>query len=306
MVFDSKVAGKVTLKVEDIRTLSTEKPVRVVMKGEEGDPEKDWKGQISRSIAFGQAKSGFVSSSLDPKTPLDLSAIAKINPTPPAKPQWKGQVSTGATVVRGNTHSESLALALDLSKRWKYHRLAFNGAYNFAQQRDLDTDEDNKTVDNWNVKGQYDYFFNKTSYIYANLKYEEDDIVDLDYRVNPGAGYGYQWIEKPDMNFRTELGYSSILERWENGDEDNYSAVRFSYHVDKTFRKNLKFYHNLEAIPSLEDVSVFLIDADVGLQATLTARWSLDAKITFDYNSEPADDKDELDTQYILGLTWKF
>ena len=46
------------------------------------------------------------------------------------------------------------------------------------------------------------------------MKVEHDRIARLDYRVTPGVGVGYQWVEKPEINFYTEAGISYVYENY--------------------------------------------------------------------------------------------
>lgn len=294
MVFDSKVAGSVTLKMTDIQTFSTDKKINLLM--------KDGKKLSTEMTVAKQA--GHAIPVADKGTSIDLAQISKINP-PEVK--WTGDVTAGATLVRGNTESDTYALAFKTSRRSDFDRISLSGQYLFAEQHDFSTKDDDTTEDNWFLKGQYDYFFAKKHYAYGALKYEKDRIQDLDKRFTPGAGYGYQWIESADMNFKIELGASWIYERYtEPRETRTYQAGRVAYGFDKALTKSLKAYHNLEYIPSFEDINYYLVNADVGLQAQLTSAWALDMKVQSEYNSKPADDKEKLDTRYIIGLTWKF
>lgn len=294
MVFDSKVAGTITLKMEDIETFSTEKKIDLIMKD----------GKKVSSEMVGSKQIGRVISGADTKTSLALTDIAKINP-PEVK--WTGDITAGATFVRGNTESDTASAAFNTSRRSDYDRISFSGQYLYAQEHNFTTKDDDTTTDNWFLKGQYDYFFTKKHYFYGSAKYEKNKIQDLDKRFTPGLGYGYQWIESADMNFKTELGGFWIYERYTDPDETRtYQAARLAYSFDKKLSESLKFYHNMEYIPSLENVNYFLANADVGLQAKLTSSWAVDTKIQGSYNSEPSDDKEKLDMRYIVGLTWKF
>lgn len=294
MVFESKVAGTLTVKMEDILTFSTDKPV---------DLELD-SGKKVGQVAVARGADGQVASAADPSVIFPLKAIAKINP-PSVK--WDGKAAAGASVIRGNTHSESVSLSFDTARRTERDRISFNGAYSFARERDISARKDNTTLDTWFLKGQYDYYFTGKNYLFGNLKYEKDRIAGLNKRVSPAAGCGYQWIESPGLNFRTELGASWLYERYDEPDETRtYLAGRLAYHFDKSLNSRLKLYHNLEYIPSFERADTFLANADAGLQASLTARWALDFKAVLAYNSQPSDDRDKLDTRYITSLAWTF
>ena len=294
MTFESKVAGTITLSLDDIKTFTTEQPIAVVTKQNAEEP-------INQAAAA-SGKEGFVS--MGGKTDVALADIDKVNP-PAVK--WTGKVTAGAVLARGNTHSTSASLGYEAARRSENFRLSSLGAYYFENQKDLSTKEKHTTADNFFVKGQADWFFTEKSYLYGNIKYEKDRIALLDKRLTPGAGYGYQWIEESDMNFSTEAGFAWTYEKYKDPtDENRYMSGRLAYHVDKTLWSKVKLYHNLEWLPSFKNSDMYLINADAGLQAPITDRLAFDAKAIWAYNNNPAADRYRTDSRYIMGLSWLF
>ena len=296
MTFTSQAAGKLTLNMADIKTFSTDAPIEIAMA--DGTV-------LSQKVAASDA--GYVSAiaggAAQPQS-IPLANIAKVNPE---KVKWTGIVSAGATFVRGNTKSDTVALGAEASRRSEVDRISLGAGYYTAKQSDNNTGDSSTTADNWFLKGQYDYFFSEQFYGYGNLKYEKDRIANLDMRVTPGGGVGYQWIEKDDLNFSTEAGFAYIIEKYSDPDETRtYMAGRLGYHLDKSFNDQVKAFHNLEYIPSLERVDTFLINTDVGLRAAMTARLSFEAKAQMAYNSQPSEGRDKKDMRYILGVGWSF
>ena len=296
MVFDSKVAGALTLNMEDIKTFSTEAPIEIAM--------ADGTLYTQKAVASDDGFVGVAPDGAQQPRSLALADVAKINPD---KPAWKGAVIAGATLIRGNTESSSASVTAEAARRTDDDRITLGAGYYFAKQRDNATRDDNLTADNWFAKGQYDYFFTQQFYGYGNLRYEKDRIANLDMRLTPGLGVGYQWVERADLNFDTEAGGTYVYEKYSDPSETRtYMAGRFAYHLDKSFNEHVKGFHNLEYIPSTERLDVYLVNADVGLQAALTARMLLEAKAQMAYNSQPAEDRDKKDIRYILGVGWKF
>lgn len=296
MTFDSKVAGPVTLNMADIKTFSTDAPIEIALA--DGTV-------LSQKVAA--SDEGYVSAiagaTAQPQS-IALANVAKVNPE---KVKWTGIVSAGATFVRGNTKSDTAALSAEAARRSESDRITLGAGYYSAKQRDNSTRDSSTTADNWFLKGQYDYFFSEKFYGYGNLKYEKDRIANLDMRLTPGVGVGYQWIEKPDLNFDTEAGFAYVYEKYSDpSDTRNYMAGRLAYHLDKSFNDHVKAFHNLEYIPSFERVDTFLVNTDVGLRAAMTARLSLEAKAQMAYNSQPSEGRDKKDLRYILGVGWAF
>ncbi len=296
MTFTSKVAGKLTLNMADIKTFSTDAPIEIAMA--DGTV-------LSQKVTV--SDEGYVSAitggAAQPQS-IALANVAKINPE---KVKWTGVVSAGATMVRGNTENNSASVGVEAARRTENDRITLGAGYYFAEQRDNATGDHSTSADNWFLKGQYDYFFTEKFYGYGNLKYEKDRIANLDMRVTPGVGVGYQWIEQADLNFSTEAGLAYVHEEYTDPDDTrDFMAGRLAYHVDKSFNDHVKGFHNLEYIPSFEDAATFLANTDVGLRAAMTARLSLEAKAQLAYNSQPAEGRDKKDTRYILGVGWNF
>ena len=289
MVFDSKVAGTINLKMADIKTFKTDAPITVV------GPE----GGVLREAAAPSATEGKVKLGT---TEVALSDMAKVNP-PDVK--WTGKVTAGAQFVRGNTDTSAASLGFDAARRSEDFRLSALGAYYYEKQRTDGTDSE--VANNWFLKGQADYFLTEKNYLYAQMKWEKDLVAHLKARATPGAGYGYQWFETADFNLNTEAGVSWTYERYVDPNEERrYMAGRLAYHVDKTLWSKLKLYHNLEWLPSFERLDMYLINADAGFQAPISDRLALDGKVVLAYNSTPAAGREDLDTRYIFGLSWLF
>ena len=295
MTFESAVAGPVTLNMADIKTFATDAPVEIVQANGTVVQQKVAAGADGQVAVTGAGA--------QPQT-VALADIAKVNPE---KVKWTGVVSAGATMVRGNTENNSASVGVEAARRTDNDRITLGAGYYFAEQRDNATGDHSTSADNWFLKGQYDYFFTEKFYGYGNLKYEKDRIANLDMRVTPGVGVGYQWIESADLNFSTEAGLAYVHEEYTDPDDTrDFMAGRLAYHVDKSFNDHVKAFHNLEYIPSFEDAATFLANTDVGLRAAMTARLSLEAKAQLAYNSQPAEGRDKKDTRYILGIGWNF
>lgn len=291
MVFDSKVAGSITLNLDDIKTFTTTGANKFVAKD----------GSVIESAVTPSEVEGNI---IVDNRQLGLSAIDKVNPTPV---KWTGKIGAAATLIRGNTDSTSVSLGFDAARRTDNFRLSTAGSYFAEEQKDLSTKQSHTTADNWFLRGQADWFFTQKNFCYVNAKYERDRIALLDSRLMYGAGYGYQWIERSDFNFSTEAGFTYTEEEYmEPSEKRDFMTARFAYHIDYTVFTKVKLYHNLEYIPNLEDSGIFLVNADAGVQAPLTDRLSLDSKIVYAYNSQPADNRYRTDTRYLVGLSWLF
>ncbi len=296
MAFTSKAAGKLTLNMADIKTFSTDAPIEIAM--------ADGTVLSQKVVASDE---GYVSAmpggAAQPQS-ISLANVAKVNPE---KPHWTGAVVAGAVLNRGNTESSTASVGADAMRRTDKDRTSFGAGYYYANQRDNNTGKNSTSADSLFLKGKYDYFFSEKFYGYGNIKYEKDRIANLDMRLTPGVGLGYQWIETPDLNFNTEGGLTYVHEVYTDPDDTrDYMAARLAYHLDKSFNDHVKGFHNLEVIPSLEDIQAVLVDTDVGLRAAITERMFVEAKAQLAYNSQPSEGREKKDLRYTLGIGWAF
>ena len=295
LVIETTVAGKVTVDLSNVKTFSTDGPVELRLK--DGSTIKD---SIAAGEADGQVAtkgSGDVAAQ-----PLPIANIAKINP----QEKWTGSIVAGALITRGNSDTDNVNISIDAVRRREGDRMTASAGYLYGRQEDPGTGDDSTTVDNWFLLGKYDYFLNEKLYLYGLGRIERDRIADLDLRVSPSVGVGYQWIERPDFNFSTEAGLGWVYEDFETGDSEDHFAARFAYHVDKQLNDKVSVFHNFEYLPSLEDISDFNLNTDAGIKASMTDRMFTQFKIEWKYDSEPAPGAEENDLRYILGVGWQF
>jgi putative salt-induced outer membrane protein YdiY len=290
------VAGEVTVDIKGVKTFTADEPVTLHLK--DGNVLKDKVAPATTQNAVQTAGSGAVAAQ-----DVELTLVEKINP-PPVR--WTGSLVAGAIISSGNTESQAYNVSFDAVRRADDDRITVGAGYFFGQQTDPDTGLESTTTDNWFVQGKYDYFFSKRWYGYANARVERDRIAALDLRFTPGVGIGYQWVERADFNFNTEAGLTWVYEDYETGESDSHFAARFAYHVDKRLNDKVRLFHNLEFLPSVEDVEDFNVNTDAGVRATLTDNMFGEAKLEWKYDSTPAPGAEKNDLRWVLGVGWTF
>jgi putative salt-induced outer membrane protein YdiY len=240
---------------------------------------------------------------------VPLASLRMINP----RTEWKGSVVAGAMFNRGNTDTDAANVWFDITRRAPMDRYFLGGQYNWGRQEDEDGDK-LTTIENWTVVGKYDHFFNEKLYGYASLRADHDRIAELQYRLIPSVGLGYQWAEGPEWNFFTEAGLAYVYEKYEDpevpvpdfDDDDSNMSLRLAYHYDRKINDKVSVFHNLEFFPSIQDLSEFFLVTDLGVRAMLTQRFFIEGKIELRHDSEPAEDALKTDQRYVIGLGWTF
>jgi len=295
MVISTDVAGDVTVDLSKVKTFTSTDPIEIHV-GEKNvikttvtaGPD----GQVQTAAAGGMAGG-----------PIAIKDIKSINP-PPVK--WTGAITANGLMTRGNSNTENLGIAIDATRRGDKDRLTFNAGYLYGRQKDPDTNVKSITTDNWFMFGKYDYFFTKKFYGFVSSRFEKDRIAELNLRFTPAGGVGYQWLDKPHVHFLTEGGLAWVYEDFETGGSSDHLALRLAYHFDRKINDKANFFHNMEYLPSLEELSDFNINADAGVRVTMTKNMFTEFKIEWKFDNQPAPGAADNDFRYLLGVGWAF
>lgn len=296
LVFNSDVAGKVTIDMSKIQTFSTDNPIEVHL--------KDGSVLVQKVASSEAGRFAIEGTEAVKAQDFDLAAISSINPP---KPKWKGNVSAALTSTHGNTKTEAISASANLSKRTAKDRTQLSADFARGEQENPDTGEQKTTENWWRTKAKYDYFLTKKFYGYLDGRYETDKIAQLDRRVIVGGGGGYQWIESENMKFSTESGLASLYEKYENQtDSSTELSAQLGYNLNMNLAKGLKLVHDLTYYPSTDKFSDYYLTSTGEIRAHFTENMFLNFKVILNYDTTPAISAGTTDTKYMLGLGYSF
>jgi len=296
--FKSDDLGDLQIDIANVKSLDVEKP-HVVQYADNSKEEKVL-GVREGSLWVGKEK-------------LDMTSVKA---TDPAEETWHGNVNVAFKAARGNTYDTSAAILANVNRRWEKDRLNVDFGYYYGKQGTVTTPEE-KTTDRWELEGKHDHFWMPKVYHYENAKWERDVMQNLNARYRLGAGGGYQWLDNMlfettgKWNFNQELGLNWIKEEYKgesDAKEGGFCALRYGHHFGyiPKWAENLELFHNAEILPDVAEWDKFLAKADVGFSTKLIYDFDLLAKIEWEYNSQPADDRKKDDIRYLVGLGYKW
>jgi putative salt-induced outer membrane protein YdiY len=234
---------------------------------------------------------------------VSLSSIKYVN----HMENWTGAIVAGGQLTRGNTDTDQLSLSVKMQRRTEIDRISVDSGFLYGRQEVPGLAGKHETQNDWWIGGEYDYFFTPKFYGYVNGRVERDLIAGLSLRLTPGAGVGYNWIDKPDFHVHTEGGISWLYRDYTHGGGTNESiAARAAYHIDKKLTKEISVYHNLQYLPGLDTINDYYFDTDAGIRADINSKMFTEFKVREQYDSEPAPGKGHNDTWFILGVGLNF
>jgi putative salt-induced outer membrane protein YdiY len=295
LIILSPITGNITVALSDVKTFCTDGPIKIVL---------DDGTVINQPVTLG-ADGSFETSAngLLAVQSVPISRIEKINPPPIA---WTGSIGVTGLLAQGNTYSEQLGINADLIRRGENDQIEAQGQYLFGKQKVNGVTS--TSTDQWDLEASYHYFATKQLFMLADVRVEKNRIQNLDIRVTPNAGVGYQFVETPDFNANAQGGLAWVYEDYTNtATPDENVSLRLAYHIDKAlWDSRVKLFSDCAYFPSVQNFHDYLVLFDAGLRLAITKAMYSELKAEVDYDSHPAPESHRTDTQLILSVGWTF
>ncbi|MBM4154719.1 MAG: DUF481 domain-containing protein [Lentisphaerae bacterium] len=224
----------------------------------------------------------------------------------PAAPAAKNERSFNAGLTLTDGNSETLAANASLIAEGEKQGL---GSYRIG----LEGNYGESTVDEitsttvGNAKGFGSVRRTLSDRFYANIDATalHDDIAEIKYRTTLGPGLGVYLVKNDRVGLSFDVGPSYI---WETvgAIKDDYLALRAAQRLDVRFSANAKLWESVEYVPDVEDFDSYLVNAELGVEASLTERIVLRLVLQNKYDSTPSTGLEKNDLSLVSGLGVKF
>ncbi len=228
-------------------------------------------------------------------TSTNITAAAAL-----AKPKWDGSASLGLTLTRGNSDTTLLVAKLLTGRKGTVNELAFgaDGAYG--------ENEGSENAEILHGFGQWNHLFTDRFYGYVRAEGLHDGIADVRYRVLTGPGVGYYLLKETSTTLAVEGGVTMVFERLGSND-DSYETLRLAENFEHKFATHgVRVWQKAEFLPQVDDFSNYIINSEVGIEASIARNLSLQTYMDDSYDSKPAPGREKNDTRLVSAISYKF
>jgi hypothetical protein len=279
VTFKSSVLGEVTVAIAQIRSVSTDHPVLVVL------PDRSVVNQPVTAGEPGHVRIG--------GSDFALTDLRSINPP---KLRWTGKASLGFSLTESTKNETKLSLLLSLLRAGAKNRIAIDAGYLYARS------EGETTADNWFINGNYNFAHHGRFYATTNASIQQDHVQHLDLRTILGGGIGYIVTDKPSFSFKTEGGLAWKREEFSTTGTTDDITLRLGYLLEKALWKSARLKHDFTIYPSFSDFSDYYFLAQIALEQALSHSMTVEARYIVDYDSTPAPDTNKSSTKVIVAV----
>lgn len=222
---------------------------------------------------------------------------------------WSGSLSVGFTLITGNTNQFNGLLTAGTERRTAFSRFTLDYVGNYGTQ------SGSNTVNNQGLTSRIDLFIYKRFFVTPVVTdFYTDQFQNIRYRLSPGAGLGYDLLDKRWIELTVGLDgmyrstkYYSVQPGFDLIDRD--AALRFStsWNIDITTIVELDGSYSITmGIPDPSNTNQHF---DSTLSVDITKIFNINVSVIWDRVGEPQPDsqgvvplKDDLTLTVGLGI----
>jgi putative salt-induced outer membrane protein len=214
-------------------------------------------------------------------------------------PRWETSAAAGLTLTQGN--SDTILITADIlsARDWDQNEVRLGASVTYGETENVRSNE------MFQAFGQYNRLWSERLYGYARLDAMRDAIADVDYRFAASPGVGYYFVKSPRTSLSGEIGPGFIYER-QGGEESGYFTLRLAERFEHRLNERARIWQSAEFLPQVDDWNNFLINAEIGIETSITEKLSLRTSLLNTYDNEPAPGRRKNDLKLISAVAYTF
>jgi len=216
----------------------------------------------------------------------------------PPPPRWESTAALGLTLTKGNSDTLLFTGKLGTQRKAPPDEWYFGIDGSYGKDHG---DVNNETLHGF---GQYNHLFSDRFYAYLKADGFHDGVADIKYRVTVSPGAGYYFIKNKTTSLSAEIGPGYIEEKV-GGIERGYFTLRLAERFEHRLSDKARIWQSLEYLPKPDDFGDYLVNGELGVEASLAGNLALQVYLQDYYNSRPAAGRDANDLRLVSALAYK-
>ena len=224
-----------------------------------------------------------------------------------------GRASTAFDYNRGNTDTDEISADLEIRLESRRDRFTLRGdledtSSNITDPNDETIRTNQKTADNWQLTGKYDYYLaHPRNYLGVNLGLTSDEFADISQRYYVGPYYGRKLFTRDDLKLDAEFGISYVDTDFIVEEDSDYFGANINITGETSLLDGaLTLYLRQVTIMNLSTMSKSIYRTTVGLRFPLLLGFEAAAEVSADYDGGAAEGKKKHDEalKFRVGYKW--
>jgi putative salt-induced outer membrane protein YdiY len=236
----------------------------------------------------------------------------------------------GGTLNTGNTEAWSTNVGADFLMVRMPSQLAASVAFAFGRANPPTDNEDKyqTTVKNLRSRLRYDHFLTRMDALFAGTAFRWDPFAGIDARVQGEVGYARYFLKTDVHRFWAEAGYDLTFDDYhplpnpdfmldDDGDPVDPSVPEFTPDTtevthsarvfvgyDNRLNEAVTYLGGIEVLMNVEQPRDTRVNMDNALRSKIGGNFSLELKLSFQFDNVPVPGAEKLDTQTLGSLIY--
>lgn len=234
-----------------------------------------------------------------------LGVFGQVEDAKEEPPHWKGDISLGLSLARGNARSTtfSFTFAADGPVSRANTLLWANRAIYLFGEMDGET-----SAENLLLSSRLDWQHTARFYSYYEIQGIRDRFKNYSSRILPSIGAGYKVIAEEAVTLGLDAGLTQVITKYfDSGDTENYTGLKIGEQLTWNISESSEFNEKVEISPDISEFRKYFLRFETNLITAIAESWSV--KLTFidSYDNRPVGpDIKKNDVTFIAGLSRKF
>ncbi len=291
LILKNRYAGNIKLPWAAVIELHSDQPLQLQLADDH---------IISATTAAGVAGSLALDAAADRL--LRLDEIVAINPPvlDPRQYHWRGKANAGLNSTSGNSDTTRFHVDGEATLENDFNRYIAGVDFNRGSDNDV------TSVNNWAAYGSYDNFISEKLFWNNTISFKHNGLQELALRTSIGSGIGYQFFDSEALRLSTTAGLSYVREDFSIAPSEDFLAFQFGLDYEHQWFDWLRFFHNLQALTSVEDINDFVLRTRSGLRYPISDNFVANLQFNVDYDNSPSEDAQKKDFIYALTLGYNW
>lgn len=294
LIMQTRLAGRITVKVADINTFETDNPLLIKSEGQ---------AERAFSVAPGdQPGMIMVLNGAPEPVALEISRIQQmLEPKPIIEDWlWEGNATAALDIKDTTTQQRDLDMAFSTRARHGDWRHVLGGEF------ERDYRDDVKSRHLWQTDYDLSWFFDEQWFWQTSTSYQRDHVSEVKRRKQLGMGPGYEWWNDALGRFETSARIDHVRLENRDGSEDVFNALGLEWDLRRFVHgKRFEFLHNAETLIPDDPSINFVLDTELGVRYLVNSWASLSLLAEWDYLDGNKDQSiNDKRYRFGLGVSW--
>jgi putative salt-induced outer membrane protein YdiY len=216
------------------------------------------------------------------------------------KSPWESNASLGVTLTRGNSETSLFTAKVLTNRKDIYNEWLFGADGTYGENSGVEN------ADSVHGFGQWNHLFSEKLFGYLRLDGLHDGIADIKYRVTVGPGAGYYLLKQTNTTLSVEAGGAEVVEQL-GSVHDSFATLRLAETFEHKFAEHgARVWQSLEVLPQVDNFNNCIVNAEIGIEASIAKDLSLQSYIDDSFDNQPASGRLKNDVKLVTGISYKF